>query len=188
MSKYTLVAGDIVDFTDPMSGKVHRGFIDQYTKGRPHNRDYSVKFDKPWHGFDRAWCSADDLELVRPTKYSSTVTFASSQVSNPISEYNPQNIKINQAGTTTTSTQTFTTKVKSEDHNYPWSPYYITSDDFFEILRVAFDDTYGSDHRWHPEDLYVNVSSVLEVVSNTLANMVRIKAGKELSGVKNESC
>ena len=69
-------------------------------------------------------------------------------------------------------------------NDYPWTPYYVTSDDFFEILRVAFDDTYGSDHKWHPEDLYVNVSCVLEVVSNTLANMVRIKAGKELSGVK----
>lgn len=184
MSKYTLVAGDIVDFTDPMSGKVHRGFIDQYAKGRPHNRDYSVKFDKPWHGFDRAWCSADDLELVRPTKYSSTVTFASSQVSNPISGYDNQNIKINQSSNvTTTSTQTFSGGGVG-DHNYPWSPYYVTSDDFFDILKVAFDDTYGSDHRWHPEDLYVNVSSVLEVVSNTLANMVRIKAGKDLSGVK----
>lgn len=186
MSKYTLVAGDIVDFTDPMSGKVHRGFIDEHTKGRPHGRDYSVKFDSPWHGFDRAWCSAEDLELVRPTKTSSTVTFASNQVSNPISGYDSQNIKINQSGiTTTTSTQTFTSNVKLGEHDHPWSPYYITSDEFFEILRVAFDDTYGSDHRWHPEDLYVNVSSVLEVVSNTLANMVRIKAGRDLSGVKN---
>jgi len=185
MSKYILVAGDIVDFTDPMSGKVHRGFIDQYAKGRPHNRDYSVKFDTPWHGFDKAWCSAEDLELVRSTRASHTVTFSTNQASNPLGSYDPKNIKINQAGTTTTSTQTFTTQVKSEEPNYPWSPYYITSDDFFDILRVAFDDTYGSDHRWHPEDLYINVSSVLEVVSNTLTNMVRIKAGRELSGVKN---
>lgn len=70
----------------------------------------------------------------------------------------------------------------------PWSPYYVTSNDFFKILRVAFDDTYGSDRNWHPEDLYINVSCVLEIVSNTLANMANIKAGKELLGVKNESC
>lgn len=86
-------------------------------------------------------------------------------------------------------TASATTKESTISHSdgipdYPWTPYYVTSDDFFDILRVAFDDTYGSDHRWHPEDLYVNVSCVLEVVSNTLANMVRIKAGKELHGVK----
>lgn len=189
MSKYTLVAGDIVDFTDPMSGKVHRGFIDQYTKGRTHNRDYSVKFDKPWHGFDRAWCSADDLELVRPTKYSSTVTFASSQVSNPISGYNNQNIKINQKTNTQTSTYTAGTAggngaATTEDR--PWMAYYMTADDFFDILRVAFTDSYGDNdsHKWHPEDLYVNVSCVLEIVSNTLANSARLRSNKELRGVK----
>lgn len=68
----------------------------------------------------------------------------------------------------------------------PWMAYYLTSDDFFDILKVAFEDTYGSDHRWHPEDLYVNVSCVLEVVSNTLAGMVHIKAGRELRGVKGQ--
>lgn len=182
MSKYILVVGDIVDFTDPTSGKVHRGFIDQFQIARLHDRNYLVKFDKPWNSVDRAWCSAKDLELVRPTKTSSTVTFATSHVTNPPLKSDPSNIKINQSGNVTTSTQTI--GGESKDHNYPWSPYYLTSDDFFDILRVAFDDTYGSDHRWHPEDLYVNVSCVLEVVSNTLANMVRIKAGKELSGVK----
>lgn len=182
MSKYILVTGDIVDFTDPTSGKVHRGFVDQYAKGRPHNRDYYVKFDKPWHGFDKAWCSADDLELVRSTRAMQTVTFTASSVTDEPPKFDPSNIKINQSDKVTTSTQTFGSG--GDSHNYPWSPYYITSDEFFEILRVAFDDTYGSDHRWHPEDLYINVSSVLEVVSNTLANMVRIKAGKELSGVK----
>ena len=74
----------------------------------------------------------------------------------------------------------------SSEPTYPWSPYYLKSDEFFEILRVAFDDTYGSDHNWHPEDLYINVSCVLEVVSNTLANMVRIKAGRDLYGVKGQ--
>jgi hypothetical protein len=80
---------------------------------------------------------------------------------------------------------TASSKVKpSTMDDHPWTPYYLTSDDFFDILKVAFDDTYGSDHRWHPEDLYINVSCVLEIVSNTLANMVRIKAGRELYGVK----
>lgn len=189
MSKYVLVEGDIVDFTDSTTGKVHRGFIDKYQKGRDvlprtmdAKRDYLVNFDNPlWDGGHKeAWCAREDLELVRPTKTSSTVTFATSSVTNPPLKFDPSNIKINQSDKVTTTTQTV-----GKDHNYPWSPYYITSDDFFDILRVAFDDTYGSDHRWHPEDLYVNVSCVLEVVSNTLANMVRMKAGKELSGVKN---
>lgn len=193
MSKYILVPGDIVDFTDTATGKTHRGFIDRYEKGRDsfplrtldQKRDYFVKFDNNlWeNGPAEAWCAKEDLELVRPTKTSSHITFTSSHIGNPIPGYDAQNIKINKSNNIRTSTQTFGGGyVKEQDH--PWTPYYITSDDFFEILRVAFDDTYGSDHRWHPEDLYVNVSSVLEVVSNTLANMVRIKAGKDLHGVK----
>ena len=191
MSKYILVPGDIVDFTDSTTGKIHRGFIDKYQHGRDvlprtkdAKRDYLVNFDNPlWDGGHKeAWCAREDLELVRPTKTSSTVTFTTNSVTNTPPKIDLNNIKINQSNNVTTSTQTFGSKV--DDHNYPWSPYYITSDDFFDILKVAFDDTYGSDHRWHPEDLYVNVSSVLEVVSNTLANMVRIKAGKDLSGVK----
>ena len=191
MSKYVLVEGDIVDFTDSATGKVHRGFIDKYQKGRDvlprtmdAKRDYLVNFDNPlWDGGHKeAWCAREDLELVRPTKTSSTVTFATNSVINPPLKSDPSNIKINQSNKVTTSTQTI--GAGYTDHNYPWSPYYVTSDDFFDILKVAFDDTYGSDHRWHPEDLYVNVSSVLEVLSNTLANMVRIKAGKDLSGVK----
>lgn len=191
MSKYVLVEGDIVDFTDSTTGKVHRGFIDKYQKGRDvlprtmnAKRDYLVNFDNPlWDGGQKeAWCAREDLELVRPTKTSSTVTFTTNSVTNPPLKSDPSNIKINQSNKVTTSTQTIGGGYT--DHNYPWSPYYVTSDDFFDILKVAFDDTYGSDHRWHPEDLYINVSSVLEVVSNTLANMVRIKAGKDLSGVK----
>ena len=112
---------------------------------------------------------------MKPT---TTYTSNSAQQSSPLS--NQENIKLNYGGKVQTSTQTFET----DNSERPWLAYYVTSDDFFEILRVAFDDTYGSGHKWHPEDLYVNVSCVLEVVSNTLANMVRIKAGKELSGVK----
>lgn len=114
-----------------------------------------------------------------------TVIFTSSTYTNaPLVD--TDNIKINNLDNVTTTTSTKTTGGAMTDHNYPWSPYYITSDDFFDILRVAFNDTYGSDHRWHPEDLYINVSCVIEVVSNTLANMIRIKAGKELHGVKTQ--
>lgn len=112
-----------------------------------------------------------------------TYTSNSAQQSSPLS--NKENIKLNYGGKVQTSTQTFgMAGDNGANSERPWLAYYVTSDDFFEILRVAFDDTYGSGHKWHPEDLYVNVSCVLEVVSNTLANMVRIKTGKELSGVK----
>lgn len=106
-----------------------------------------------------------------------TVTYSGNTYSTSMNdEINKQNITINASSKMQTSTI----------DDYPWTAYYLTSDDFFEILRVSFDDTYGSDHKWHPEDLYVNVSCVLEIVSNTLANMVRIKAGKELHGVRSQ--
>ena len=68
----------------------------------------------------------------------------------------------------------------------PWTAYYVTADDFFDILRIAYDDTYGggSETPWHPEDMYTNVSCVLEIVTNTLSNMARIKSGRPLSGIK----
>lgn len=178
--------GDFVYFTDTTTGSVHRGYIERYQKGRdtrpaPINiapRDYLVKFDKPlWKdAYDRAWCAAADLTLI--SKSLSTVTFSTSTTTTkPLND--KDNIKV-----TTSTSDKITSSSITVDHNYPWSPYYVTSDDFFDILKVAFEDTYGSKHRWHPEDLYVNVSCVLEVVSNTLANMVRIKAGKDLQGVK----
>jgi len=67
----------------------------------------------------------------------------------------------------------------------PWMPFYVTSDEFFEILRVAYEDSYGKDTGvWHPEDMYVNVSVILETVTNTLSNMSRIRSGKPLKGIK----
>ena len=63
---------------------------------------------------------------------------------------------------------------------------YLNSDQFFDLLKIAFDDTYGSDQKWHPEDLYVNVQCVLEVVSNTLYNLHNIINNKQLSGVKGQ--
>lgn len=74
--------------------------------------------------------------------------------------------------------------VNSNDN--PWMAYYVTADDFFDILRVAYEDTYGggSETPWHPEDMYTNVSCVLEIVTNTLSNMARLKSGLPLSGIK----
>ena len=61
---------------------------------------------------------------------------------------------------------------------------YLTSDEFFDLLKIAFNDTYGSNNKWHPEDLYVNVESVLEIVSNTLFNLHNISNGRQLEGIK----
>ncbi len=69
----------------------------------------------------------------------------------------------------------------------PWMAYYVTADEFFDILRVAFDDTYGGGKDttpWHPEDMYINVLTTLEVVTNTLSNMAKIKSGRPLKGLK----
>ena len=179
--------GDVVDFTDSTSGFVYRGVIIDHVPGRDKRgegsnrplREYLMKFDNLWYGYDRGWVAGEELTMVRSGKTSPTVTYTSSTWTNkPLND--KDNIKVTASTTTKEST------ISHEDGlpDYPWTPYYVTPDDFFSILKVAFDDTYGSDHRWHPEDLYVNVSSVLEVVSNTLATMVRIKAGKELHGVK----
>jgi hypothetical protein len=73
----------------------------------------------------------------------------------------------------------------TEPVDKPWLPFYVTSDEFFEILRVAYEDSYGKDTGvWHPEDIYVNVSTVLETLTNTLSNMSRIRSGKPLRGIK----
>ncbi len=74
--------------------------------------------------------------------------------------------------------------LKSDDR--PWMAYYVTADEFFEVLRIAYDDTYGggSDTPWHPEDMYINVSCVLEVVTNTLSNMAKLRSGRQVKGIK----
>lgn len=62
---------------------------------------------------------------------------------------------------------------------------YLTEDQFFDILINAYKDTYGGDYTWHPGDLYINVSSVLEVVCNTLQGLVDIEHGRSPKSVKN---
>jgi len=73
-----------------------------------------------------------------------------------------------------------------KDNDRPWTAYYVTADEFFDVLRLAFDETYGggSETPWHPEDMYVNVSTTLEIVANTLSNMANIKSGRQLKGIK----
>jgi hypothetical protein len=104
-----------------------------------------------------------------------TYTTSSTTTTNKFDDYN---IQIQKNNKTAESSVSFS--------NYPWTAYYVTAEEFFEILRVAFDDTYGggTDTPWHPEDMYINVLTTLEVVTNTLSNMANIKAGKPLKGLK----
>ena len=67
----------------------------------------------------------------------------------------------------------------------PWTAYYVTDDEFFDILRIAYDESFGgSKTPWHPEDMYTNVVTVLEIVTNTLSNMANLKSGRQLKGIK----
>ena len=202
MSKYVLVVGDTVDFIDPTNGLAYRGVITKYDPNRDKLskdfkrplRNYLVKFDKSWHGYNEAWAASEDCELVRKPNSNVKVGYT---VSSSYHDYSKQrtinttlnagNVKLQKSHITIDSFRGSVPNVLS-DINKPWIPYYVTSDEFFDILKVAFEDTYGDKGGtpYHPEDLYANVSCVLEVVSNTLANMVRIKTGRNLHGVKEQ--
>lgn len=190
--------GDVVDFTDSTSGFVYRGVIIDHVPGRDKRgegsnrplREYLMKFDNLWYGYDRGWVAGEELTMVRSGKTSPTVTYTSSTWTNkPLND--KENIKVTPSHTLNKST---VSQGNAGDNgsgsndipDYPWTPFYMTTDEFFDILKVAFDDTYGnkSSRRWHPEDLYINVSCVLEVVSNTLANAARLRSGKDPAGVK----
>lgn len=200
MSKYVLVVGDAVNFIDPTNGLAHRGVITEYDPNRDHNsknfnrpeRNYLIKFDKTWHGFSDAWAASEDCELIRTPSSHVNVNYtvsSSSHDENKQSGINTTlsagNVKLQQSSITVDALGGSVTNTLS-GIDKPWIPYYVTSDEFFGLLRVAFEDTYGDKGGtpYHPEDLYVNVSCVLEVVSNTLANMVRMKAGRDLRGVR----
>jgi hypothetical protein len=62
-------------------------------------------------------------------------------------------------------------------------PGYLTEDEFFEIVLNAYKSTYSFDGVNHPGDLYVNFSSVLEIVSNTLNSLVDLNHGRDLRDV-----
>lgn len=192
MSEYILIVGDVVDFVDPYTNERYRGYIDKYDPSRDTRKDralgkrkhYYVKFDTPlWStSYKEAWCAAEDLKLIRMghnyfnnEHNNKTITYSYSPFTNkPIDK---ENIKL-------TATDSISQSTITQSSNKPWTAYYLTSDEFFDVLKVAFEDTYGSDHKWHPEDLYVNVSCTLEIVSNTLSNMVNVKAGRQLKGIK----
>lgn len=191
MSKYVLIVGDTVDFIDPTNGLAYRGVITKYD---PSLRNYLVKFDKRFHGYDEAWAASEDCELVRTPGSHPKVNYTVSSSSHDETKQrsinttlNAGNVKLQKSHVTIDAFGGSVPNVLS-DINKPWIPYYVTSDEFFDILRVAFEDTYGDKGGtpYHPEDLYANVSCVLEVVSNTLANMVRIKAGRSLHGVREQ--
>lgn len=190
--------GDVVDFTDSTSGFVYRGVIVDHVPGRDRRgaesnrplREYLMKFDNLWYGYDRGWVAGEELTMVRSGKTSPTVTYTSSTwTSKPLND----NHNINVTASSTTAKSTFSQMSHNDSisdgaktTDYPWTPFYMTTDEFFDILRVAFEDTYGDKNNrpWHPEDLYINVSCVLEVVSNTLANAARLRGGKGTAGVK----
>lgn len=86
------------------------------------------------------------------------------------------NVSTYTSGTTTTFIDTLKLRDKSG---------YIKSEDFFELLKSNFDATYGgSDTEWHPEDLYVNLLVVLEVMCNTLTNNMNLRNGRTVRSIK----
>lgn len=184
MTEYNPKPGDIVNFKNPFIGTNHRGTVLDIVSGmqRP-DRNILVKFNHPlWEGgSDKAWCSAEDLTLIwntlrKDTDMKPTVTYTSSTTTT--TQFNNQNIKLEKDNKLAQST------ISTEER--PWTRYYVTADEFFDVLRLAFDETYGggSDTPWHPEDMYINVSTTLEVVANTLSNMANLKAGRPLKGIK----
>ncbi len=112
----------------------------------------------------------------KPGSVNPTVTYTSSNFSTQKQKLQDE---INLSVTNTIQNST----ISNADR--PWMAYYVTSEEFFNVLRIAYEDTYGgSDTPWHPEDMYTNVSCVLEIVTNTLSNMAKIKSGRPLSGIK----
>lgn len=61
---------------------------------------------------------------------------------------------------------------------------YLTEDEFFDIFINAYKSTYGYEGKQHPGDLYVNISSALEVVCNTLQGLVDTNYGRSPRDVK----
>jgi hypothetical protein len=188
MTDYNPKPGDIVNFKNPSLKTSHRGVVVEYRPGRSINtgrkRDVLVKFNDPiWSGGPlEAWCALENLTLIWPTlrkanEVKPTVTYTSSSTTttNQFDDYNIQIKKDNKLSQSTFSAS-----------DRPWTAYYVTADEFFDVLRLAFDEVYGggAETPWHPEDMYVNVSTTLEIVANTLSSMANLKAGRPLKGIK----
>lgn len=195
---YVIIPGDVVDFTDPTTGHVHRGYVDEYRRGRdrwnlsaPESlhrsfsslRDYLVSFDQElWAGVKQAWCAPQDLTIVR--KANTTMKSNVKIVDNTTATTNT----VYYSGSTVSSDcepfKGWTDLKREAEKEDRFRPYYLTSRQFFDVLETAFNDTYGSDTEWHPEDLYANVEAVLEVTTNALTNAMRVKNGQPPRGVK----
>lgn len=195
---YIIIPGDIVDFTDPTTGKAHRGYVDEYRRGRdPFNaaapdslkrpfsklRDYLVVFDEElWPGATQAWCAPEDLTIVR--KANTTMKSNVKIVDNTTATTNT----VYYSGSTVSSDcepfKGWTDLKREAEKEDRFRPYYLTSRQFFDVLETAFNDTYGSDTEWHPEDLFANVEAVLEVATNALTNAMRVKNGQSTRGIK----
>jgi hypothetical protein len=83
---------------------------------------------------------------------------------------------------------TFTSShVTNTIEDRPWMNYYLTVDEYLEIVKVAYEDTFGGskifDGKCHPEDLYSNVSCVMEIVTNTLCNLSNIRSDRPVRGI-----
>jgi hypothetical protein len=189
LSNYKPGVGDRVEFIDPTTGNAHLGVINEYQQGRDKKaevyklpkRDYLVLFDEPlWaEGPGQAWVAAKDINLIKSVKLNKpTVTYVTSSTSQTARDFDFSNLILEK------SNKVYKSTISTSDR--PWTAYYVTADDFFDILRVAYEDTYGNGDTtpWHPEDMYANVSCVLEIVTNTLSNMARLKSGRPLSGIK----
>lgn len=188
MSNNKLAVGDTVEYLDKHSQKSYLGNIVNYSPGRDtwrknfdlDPRDYFVTFEQPlWeNGPNSAWCAAEDLNIIKSHKLNTpTVTYTNSSTT-VTTKYNNDNLRLEKNNKLAQST------ISTEER--PWTRYYVTADEFFDVLRLAFDETYGggSETPWHPEDMYVNVSTTLEIVANTLSNMANLKAGRQLKGIK----
>lgn len=188
MSNYKPAVGDRIEFIDPTTGTAHVGVVNEHKPGRDTRavvlkhpkRDYLVLFDEPlWsEGPGQAWVAAEDMNLIKSAKLNKpTVSYVSSSTSQTARDFDFSNLVLEK------NNKVYKSSISTSDR--PWTAYYVTSDDFFDILRIAYEDTYGgSETPWHPEDMYTNVSCVLEIVTNTLSNMANIKSGKQLKGIK----
>jgi hypothetical protein len=185
---YKPVPGERIIFTDTsLDGRQHYGKVISWSPGRDTRaaqynmpaRDYFIGFDSPlWdNGPKQAWCAAEDLS---PLSGNFTVT------SNANITYNVSNTVPPEEWKDKLNNLTLTSTLQDKQEDKPWMAYYVTADEFFDVLRIAYDDTYGggSDTPWHPEDMYTNVSCVLEVVTNTLSNMAKLRSGRQVKGIK----
>jgi len=65
--------------------------------------------------------------------------------------------------------------------------YYFTFEEFLDLLSIAYQDAHGKQDtgiRWHPEDLYNNISIVLDVMCSTLSNTINLKSNRQMSSIR----